>query len=621
MQNANLKNSFSKNNYKENPNVKMSDKDEHLEVYHYTNCTNDSEDELKTCRGLVFDGDKLVLRSFPYTEEYVASLHKEHIEKTLDGVEEVRFFKAIEGALIRVFNYKGKWYISTHRKLDAFKTKWSNRDSFGLLFLKALDQEYGSNEKLRERLGGTGTNTLKKLINTLDKDAQYMFIVKNTGDNCIVCEETKENNLFFVGKYQDNELKFTDDIGIPYPKELKFDSLDELVEHVQNENERKYPGVMIFLPNNRQVRVVSEKYNTLFRARGNQSSIKFRYLQVRMQEEEVNKLMYLYPHYYDTFEKYENILYDKAKEIYDAYVKRFIKKQYITLPKNEFEIMRIAHAWHLADKSENKVSLNKVIDVLNEQKATTLNRLIKNTILKNKQEIPEKLIRSNSTQKLVDSTEDTKASLDNDSSKVSTTNEEKKESEVYETVDEGHSTLEVIPETPKEEPVVETIPEPTTEEPVAEAVSETPKEEPVVETIPEPTTEEPVAEAVPETPKEEPVVETIPEPKTEEPVAEAIPEPTTEEAAAEAVTETPKEEAVVEAIPEPKTEEPVSEAIPEPPTEEPVVDDIPKTEQKNPELLKKMIDTDDVVVIVPDEGEEELNAIENVDLGIERTAV
>ena len=34
MQNANLKNSFSKNNYKENPNVKMSDKDEHLEVYH-----------------------------------------------------------------------------------------------------------------------------------------------------------------------------------------------------------------------------------------------------------------------------------------------------------------------------------------------------------------------------------------------------------------------------------------------------------------------------------------------------------------------------------------------------------------------------------------------------------
>lgn len=394
MQRANLETSLPKKHFVDNPNIKVSDKDDELEVYHYINCTNDSDEDTKKCRGLVFKDDELVLQSFPYTEEYVVPHDTEKIMSYKSEFEHIKFFQAIEGALIRIFYYNNKWYISTHRKLNAFKTKWSSRDSFGQLFLNALEHEYENNDYFKNKVGDNDDGIFTKLVNTLDKDCQYMFIVKNTGDNCIVCEET-DDNLFFVGRYKNNELEFTDDIGIKYPIELSFNSLDEMVEYVKNVNERQTPGVMMFLPDNKQAKVVNSEYKLLFDTRGNQSSIKYRYLQLRMNEDDVSRLCYLYPRHQNVFDDYENILYDKAKEIYDSYVKRFIKKEYITLPKSDYEIMRVAHNWHLEDRSKNRISLNKVVDILNTQTPTILNRIIKNTILKKNQNIPEKLLPRN----------------------------------------------------------------------------------------------------------------------------------------------------------------------------------------------------------------------------------
>jgi hypothetical protein len=85
----------------------------------------------------------------------------------------------------------------------------------------------------------------------------------------------------------------------------------------------------------------------------------------------------LYPRFTDQFESYENTLYGFAKTIYDAYVKRFIKRQFVTLPKEEYTIMRACHSWHLEDRGKNRMNLRKVIEKMNAQSPTTLNKMIR----------------------------------------------------------------------------------------------------------------------------------------------------------------------------------------------------------------------------------------------------
>ena len=91
----------------------------------------------------------------------------------------------------------------------------------------------------------------------------------------------------------------------------------------------------------------------------------------------VNKLYYLYPKFADAFDDYENTLYECAKQINKNYIDRFIKKKYVTVPKEEFYVMKSCHDWHLQDREKNRISLRKVIDTMNEQSASNLNRIIR----------------------------------------------------------------------------------------------------------------------------------------------------------------------------------------------------------------------------------------------------
>ena len=45
---------------------------------------------------------------------------------------------AHEGSLLRAFCVNDTWYITTHRKLDAFRSKWASRQSFGAQFVESL---------------------------------------------------------------------------------------------------------------------------------------------------------------------------------------------------------------------------------------------------------------------------------------------------------------------------------------------------------------------------------------------------------------------------------------------------------------------------------------------------
>jgi ribosomal protein L23 len=167
------------------------------------------------------------------------------------------------------------------------------------------------------------------------------------------------------------------DIHIPYPEKLSFNNIDELYDYVDQINYTKLQGVIVFAPDNQQFKILNKRYHQYYLVRGNEPSIKFRYLQVRMDQTNYNILRELYPEKVKDFEDYENYIFEASKNIYKAYIDRFIKKLYVTVPVEEYNVIKEAHNWYLNDRKNNKITYEKIMTILNNQNPTNLNKIIK----------------------------------------------------------------------------------------------------------------------------------------------------------------------------------------------------------------------------------------------------
>ena len=359
--------------------VSMTDSDEEagLQLFCYVNCNPSDESILKQCRGVVFNNQEVVMRAFPYTLEYGHKDTDNIISNISPILQNCRVFDSYEGTLIRMFYFNGKWYTCTHRKLNAFRSKWASKESFGTAFKKALDSEVKNNDDLRASLPDGDECLLDRFQTTLDPCNQYMFLVLHNEENRIVCDCPERPTLFHVGTFVDGELSMNENINIRRPKEHFFDNVDDMIIYIKKINILKMQGVIIFAPNNNQFKILNEEYLEFFKARGNEPSIKYRYLQVRMNSRLTDTLYYLYPTMTSKFEEYEEVIYSIAQSIYKSYVERYIKKKWITVPVEEYNIMRICHAYHEQNRKQNRISLKKVIEVLNYQSPTIINKIIR----------------------------------------------------------------------------------------------------------------------------------------------------------------------------------------------------------------------------------------------------
>lgn len=372
--------------------IKHVDKDEStgLDLFCYIHCEPSDSDIRKQCRGVVFHNDKLVMKGFPYTIEFTEEDNQSEInEKIVPIFDKCCFYEAYEGSLIRMFHYNGKWFLSTNRKFDAFKSKWASKESFGSFFKKALEIEYITNERFRSTFSfdPDSDDIIERFQTVLDTNKQYMFLLLNNQENRIVSSAPNDPSFFHVGTFINMELDMTDDICLPYPKKYEFNNIDELYQCVRNMDYKYYQGIIVFAPGNLQYKIFNQDYHDLYKVRGNEPSIKFRYLQVRQNKKYNEMLYYLYPEYHEAFAEYENYIYSIANDITTSYIERFIKKNYVTVPVEEFQVIRECHTWHLLNRLENKININKVMEVLNQQPATNINRMIRKRVVEKKNNI------------------------------------------------------------------------------------------------------------------------------------------------------------------------------------------------------------------------------------------
>jgi len=372
-----------------------SNKEKGLDLFCYIKCDNSSPLQVKRARGLVFHGDNLVLKTFPYTDEY--SLEDDEAMTrfvrpffTQENLKQTRFFRSYEGSLVRVFNFDGEWFVTTHRKLDAFKSKWSSNTSFGEMFFdgvrKQMEAEEGKNIK----------DIKDDFFKLLDKKKSYMFLVLPTADNRVVCKVPDESSptIYHVGTYENFPSKvfsLDEEIpGIPRPEEYKFGDFKEFENEIAKTDVDACQGLIIFGPRNQLVKVLHPEYFYLFRLRGNEQSIKFRYLQIRTDGDKWRDYGRLYPDFIPEFKEYERRLTQVAADIHNAYVKRYIRKERITIPQEEFIVMSKCNQWHREDPKNNKISPQIISEAMDWEEATSLNKMIKRLIMEERQQDKEK---------------------------------------------------------------------------------------------------------------------------------------------------------------------------------------------------------------------------------------
>jgi hypothetical protein len=133
--------------------IRVCEKFEDLSLYHYKTIDENSNPLLKQVRGVVFnDEGKLIMRGFPFTPEYT---HDDpDLNSKIGQLSNYTIIPSFEGTILRVFCYKDKWFVSTHKKLFADHSHWANRNlSFEEQFRQTIDGILQAPTSARGRLG------------------------------------------------------------------------------------------------------------------------------------------------------------------------------------------------------------------------------------------------------------------------------------------------------------------------------------------------------------------------------------------------------------------------------------------------------------------------------------
>lgn len=328
---------------KKNSIVTDEDEKNGLRIYSYNNCSDQSSDEVRSCRGIVVDSDdNIVAHGLGYTQDYSASdPEAREVLNTLE-LDSFRFFESKEGAMIRVFKYNGKMYVTTHNKLNAEQSSWGSGYSFGNLFYKGLANQF----KGKKTEHGKDLDYLDKICDMDTK--QYLFVVSNNKDNRLVCDAPENTQLFHIGTYSEPGVLNYDDYPvkhIPMSKELDFKSVDDVLNHAENKiNWRQSPGIVV-VPRSgrgRQFRILNPTYMNKLNLRANRADLSFRYLELR-KTSLVDELRELFPLFKRDFDYVEFLIDCTVNFLESVMLCRYKYKRFMKLPTAEHRIVKSVH--------------------------------------------------------------------------------------------------------------------------------------------------------------------------------------------------------------------------------------------------------------------------------------
>lgn len=351
---------------------------------------NDSE-EINSYRGWVTYNNDVFLPGFPKPIE-IDETHND-----LD-VNDFSIYDSHEGTIIRIFFIENKWYVSTNRKLDAMKSKWSSKyTTFGQSFTNAIryimddldeDEDDELDMTFSEKLNITSCKNneyLNKIFQAhLDPTKKYIFILKPSQEERIVCRVEPVPTIYHIGTFDkdnnfdlDSHISLNDTI-IEKPKKHVFSSFQEMTCAVENINIDHYQGlILICKKTNQHYKFLNHRYKYLFDIRGNVSSLKFRYIQLRNGDRKIlNDFIALY-NFGKECNNIERDLQRLSIILNEKYKNTFIlKTEPISNKTKEDLFIKIINTFYR--KTRQRIDQTIVKNLINGEEPSLVNQMLNN---------------------------------------------------------------------------------------------------------------------------------------------------------------------------------------------------------------------------------------------------
>ena len=204
--------------------IDIVDQTDSLVLTHFTECDMSSPKEIQIERGIIKEKElkngeyKTIVKTFPFTPEI---LHNDEVN--MNSLIKPLFenntpmYPAEEGSIVRLYFYED-WKLSTHHKLDAYKSRWGTHLTFGELFEKEVLKHF---------------TTMEDFYSSLDKELVYVFLIKTSSVNRMVCvRDTEESELLLCGVFSQHgeKFKYPDSVTLGGIKSMKCVNIDDILE-------------------------------------------------------------------------------------------------------------------------------------------------------------------------------------------------------------------------------------------------------------------------------------------------------------------------------------------------------------------------------------------------------
>ena len=315
----------------------ITDQYKDLTIYHYDDFTTDPD--MLNVRGVVKnDQDQVVCKTFGYTPEVVVTNHTELNAKIAPLItESTRFFKSYEGTLFRVWSYQGEWFLSTHRKFSASRSKWGCKKTYAELFLSALKTALNGDEH--------PSAVFNIWTSSLNPEKIYVCLLRTYDENRKVCKGFELPQLYIVGSFdRANNFAYSFDnpeVKLEACEEIHtITSAEELVDYVEKVNFWECQGVVVMNNDASSGKIVNATYDFYDKLRGNVANVLHRYVQLRWDAQKRQQFIDLYPEHFSVFQEWEQTMNAIVDNIFEKYIDRFVKHTTAIVPPDQFVVMK-----------------------------------------------------------------------------------------------------------------------------------------------------------------------------------------------------------------------------------------------------------------------------------------
>lgn len=281
-----------------------------LFLIHQTEKSDQYNEIVRECNGIILRKSDLSIVSYgPSGFIKVETTPQEFI----DNPDDFTLTETDDGTLLKVFYYEDKWVVSTNRRIDASRVKWSSNKNFFQLFLDAFSVDYQLNEK----------DLFGIFDEFLSQENTYTFILLHPENQNVIYYRQPE--LVFVSSRNKNSMleDHNSIYNLKQPNEITTDQFNIKMTLSTPLNKR---GV-IFENKHTKVRYIMDYtwFKEVEPYRKNMPTIRLSYLACSNTEKQAFRFHFPFGSFYDKIDQLINSL---ALYVIKTYHESYVKKYY-----------------------------------------------------------------------------------------------------------------------------------------------------------------------------------------------------------------------------------------------------------------------------------------------------